>query len=94
MIFLNINKANSLIFIIIKCVLLHTSNHKIYLFWVESVPVPTPPQSVRSTETIGSGHGTTIQVNLPSASDFKDADPNQEVMVSAAHENDVCNSCH
>ncbi|XP_025113790.1 uncharacterized protein LOC112575882 isoform X4 [Pomacea canaliculata] len=52
------------------------------------VPVPTPPQSVRSTETIGSGHGTTIQVNLPSASDFKDADPNQEVMVSAAHEND------
>ncbi|KAL4218691.1 hypothetical protein ACF0H5_021279 [Mactra antiquata] len=29
-------------------------------------PVPTPPTSVRSLETPGSDHGTTIRVNLPS----------------------------
>ncbi|XP_052789596.1 uncharacterized protein LOC128224033 isoform X4 [Mya arenaria] len=29
-------------------------------------PVPTPPTSVRSTETPGSDHGTTIRVNMPS----------------------------
>ncbi|XP_045192778.2 uncharacterized protein LOC123549036 isoform X5 [Mercenaria mercenaria] len=29
-------------------------------------PVPTPPTSVRSTETPGSDHGTTIRVNVPS----------------------------
>lgn len=29
-------------------------------------PVPTPPTSVRTTETPGSDHGTTIRVNVPS----------------------------
>jgi hypothetical protein len=29
-------------------------------------PVPTPPTSVRSIETPGSDHGTTIRVNVPS----------------------------
>ena len=30
-------------------------------------PVPTPPTSARTTETAGSDHGTTIHVNIPSA---------------------------
>ena len=31
-----------------------------------TAPVPTPPTSVRSTETPASDHGTTIRVNVPS----------------------------
>lgn len=38
------------------------------------VPVPTPPQSVRSSESLASDHGTTLRVNLPSVSDLCDAE--------------------
>jgi len=34
--------------------------------FILSGPVPTPPTSVRSLETPGSEHGTTLHVNMPS----------------------------
>ena len=44
--------------------------HKIAKFYLTNVlisaPVPTPPTSVRSTETPGSEHGTTVRANVPS----------------------------
>ncbi|XP_070176295.1 serine/arginine repetitive matrix protein 2-like isoform X2 [Littorina saxatilis] len=38
------------------------------------VPVPTPPQSTRSSESVASEHGTTLRVNVPSITDNRDLD--------------------
>lgn len=35
-------------------------------FFLFIAPVPTPPTSVRDTESHGSDHGTTMRVNIPS----------------------------
>ena len=50
-----------------QCITYYQKIAKSYLTIVLiSAPVPTPPTSVRSTETPGSEHGTTVRANVPS----------------------------